>query len=307
MACAALTASAAAAADFDQAAQKTIVSLQQAIDQLRARDTARRDKQAEERDEMAEIRAELTRLAAQLERLERQRDELQVDVRNLAARNDRQRANRIAQARANAVGERIGRLQLPSGECYEEAVIKAVTDAGLEIGHPGGTARIRCDQLGPEWSERFEWDPEQLIQLLAQEQQAAADLDQQVAAAHQARDAKAAKLREREQAPRARPQPAIAGNQLPKTRLQEGPRPVGRRWASSIYYYNLSDVCGLRTSPARRPPSSGIWENGPTGRLQPMTNPSSSSSRPQPPVSKPAASSTPTSPPIKVAPRKFTP
>lgn len=307
MACAALAASAAAAADFDQAAQETIVALQQAIEQLRARDTARRDKQAEERGEIVEISAELTRLAAQLEELERLRDEFQVDVETLAARNDRQRANRIAQARANAAGERIGRLQLANGDRYEGAVITAVTDAGLEIRHLKGTARIRCDELGPEWSERFEWDPEQLIQLLAQEQQDAADLDQAVAAAQQARDAKAAKLRERERATRTRPQPAIAGNQLPRTRLHEPRRPVGRQGASSIYYYNLSDVRGLRTSPARRPPSSGIWKVGPTGRLQPMSNPSSSSSRPQPPVSKPAASSTPPPPPIKVAPRKFTP
>jgi protein subunit release factor A len=63
----------------------------------------------------------------------------------------------LESVRNAAVGEEIGILTTNSGRVYEKAVIKMVTDKGMEISHQHGLSRIDANNLGPAWHTRFRW------------------------------------------------------------------------------------------------------------------------------------------------------
>lgn len=72
----------------------------------------------------------------------------------------RYRTKYITMIRESAIGESLGLLRTLSGNDYDRAFITRVTDAGLEIRHAHGTARIAAADLPAEWSDRFQWGGE---------------------------------------------------------------------------------------------------------------------------------------------------
>ncbi len=60
--------------------------------------------------------------------------------------------------RAAAVGEKLGDLKTREGRLYSAAVIVKVTDAGLEIRHEYGTARVLASDLDVGLRNRFQWE-----------------------------------------------------------------------------------------------------------------------------------------------------
>lgn len=71
---------------------------------------------------------------------------------------------------AASVGESLGTISISGGRDYNECSITKVTDAGLEIRHEHGFARIQAPDLSRELQDRFQWDDEERRQLLINEQ-----------------------------------------------------------------------------------------------------------------------------------------
>ena len=67
---------------------------------------------------------------------------------------------------AMAVGEKLGTLKLKSGREYEEVTISRVTEAGLEISHHSGIARIPAQELDRTLRERFQFKNQELPKLV---------------------------------------------------------------------------------------------------------------------------------------------
>jgi len=65
------------------------------------------------------------------------------------------------QARVAAAGEELAELASRNGRTYRDVTIRRVTVAGVEIEHSQGISRLRPEDLGEEWRERFQWHPEE--------------------------------------------------------------------------------------------------------------------------------------------------
>ncbi len=69
-----------------------------------------------------------------------------------------------------AVGQALGTLKVRGGREYRQAIIKRVTEVGLEIEFEGGgKARIQAPDLDPAVQDRFQWNDEERRQLLKEE------------------------------------------------------------------------------------------------------------------------------------------
>lgn len=67
---------------------------------------------------------------------------------------------------AAASGEKIGALAIRGGRDYVDAQIIRVTEAGLEIRHADGMARVQAPDLDRPWQDRFQWSDEERRRLL---------------------------------------------------------------------------------------------------------------------------------------------
>ena len=72
---------------------------------------------------------------------------------------------------SRAEGESLGTLTVRGGKEYHQAVISRVTDAGLEIRHEHGIARVQAPDLDLSLRERFQWDDARRARLLADERE----------------------------------------------------------------------------------------------------------------------------------------
>ena len=138
--------------------QANIVSGQQNLDQAPARITQARE----------------------LARLKRGGREL---VENLTKRVDERKAgialqtvafadykdNYRAYVRGKAKGEKIGKLETLNGFVYNDVVIREVTPVGIQIRHADGHKRIPFEVLPEAMIDRFQFDPKQKDQALAEE------------------------------------------------------------------------------------------------------------------------------------------
>lgn len=138
--------------------QANIVSGQQNLDQAPARITQARE----------------------LARLKRGGREL---VENLTKRVDERKAgialqtvafadykdNYRAYVRGKAKGEKIGKLETLNGVDYNDVVIREVTPVGIQIRHADGHKRIPFEVLPEAMIDRFQFDPKQKDQALAEE------------------------------------------------------------------------------------------------------------------------------------------
>ena len=138
--------------------QANIVSGQQNLDQAPARITQARE----------------------LARLKRGGREL---VENLTKRVDERKAgialqtvafadykdNYRAYVRGKAKGEKIGKLETLNGFVYNDVVIREVTPVGIQIRHADGHKRIPFEVLPEAMIDRFQFDPKQKDEALAEE------------------------------------------------------------------------------------------------------------------------------------------
>jgi hypothetical protein len=105
------------------------------------------------------------------EEMRRQIAELKLEIgaveRDFVDYRDRYRRR----AWAAAKGERLGEMRTAGGKFYRNVVVTLVTEAGLEIRHEDGIARIQAPDLEPKWHDRFQWDETRRQELLAREVQ----------------------------------------------------------------------------------------------------------------------------------------
>lgn len=292
--------------------ETTCAALRQALDELEATAAARRATPAAEQQELRALREETERTRTRAAELAQRRRQLEAEIPALLAAYQQARAERIARARAAAAGEVIAPLVLTNGRLFERAVIREVDEVGMVIERDDGRARVPCDQLGPEWWDRFEWSLDLKQQQLAAEQHHDEQLRQQGDAAEQTRrDQQTARLdRERQDRQRNQPapQPPIAANQPPTSRLSEPPRRVAsvrRRYYDPdpyCYYYDYNQFRGCRPDTLRRPLRPGIYQLDPYGNPRPMAQPGSGTTPPQTSKPRPVTPSQPARPNLKAAP-----
>lgn len=139
----------------------------------------------------AELRARSGGLDKRQKELVVQRDTISREVAALdeAFGGYRERYRQAEWSRA--VGEELGTLTVRGGREYRHAVISKVTDAGLEIRHEHGMARVQAPDLDPALRERFQWDDARRARLLAEERSHHDAVSRQVPEAEDARTGKA--------------------------------------------------------------------------------------------------------------------
>lgn len=74
-----------------------------------------------------------------------------------------------AYARGKAKGENIVKLQTLTGVVYDDVTIREVTAIGIQIRHSDGQKRIPFEELPEAMKDRFQFDPKQRDQALAEE------------------------------------------------------------------------------------------------------------------------------------------
>jgi hypothetical protein len=133
---------------------------------------ARRLAQGEEHAQTAQqtrtsLRCELTDQAQRLAALTETRDQLRQAIPLTEVEFESYRANYRKQTWDRAVGQALGTLKVRGGREYRQAIIKRVTEVGLEIEFEGGgKARIQAPDLDPAVQDRFQWNDEERRQLL---------------------------------------------------------------------------------------------------------------------------------------------
>ena len=95
--------------------------------------------------------------------------ELESEIRILPQGVSAYRAQYLQWVRLIAEGEKHLEIRLQKGKIYREVVIRRVTDIGMEIRHLSGSARLRHDDLGEEWQDRFLWTGEEARRSLVAE------------------------------------------------------------------------------------------------------------------------------------------
>jgi hypothetical protein len=123
---------------------------------------------AESRDHK-ELTARCEGLDLRLKELVAQRDELLSSTGSLEHAFAAYRTDYRSKTWLAAVGEDLGTVTLRSGRVYQKAVIRRVTDAGLEIQHTDGIARVQGPELDPGLQDRFQWNDEERRLLLKKE------------------------------------------------------------------------------------------------------------------------------------------
>lgn len=110
--------------------------------------------QAQEKEELQRRKtgqqARIAGLRADRESLERQLEALRLGFATY-------RVDYRRQAWSDAVGEKLPQIALRNGRVFHGVTISRVSEAGLEVSHEGGLARIECKDLDVSWQDRFQW------------------------------------------------------------------------------------------------------------------------------------------------------
>ena len=164
---------------------------------------------------LASARRDLEDLSKRRETLQRTRDQLRSAVATIGQEFANYRGKYREFARAAAVGQSLGTLQVRGGREYHQAVITRVTEVGLEIRHEHGMARVQAPDLGAALQDRFQWNEEERRARLMEE-----------AAHHAAVGDSAAKP--------LKPEPTAMARELPDDRKLESLRAKVRAWQSKV-------------------------------------------------------------------------
>jgi len=114
-----------------------------------------------------------TRLESQratLRTLRERKRELESDVLALGERKDALRHEALRVARERAVGKQLPELTLADGRTFRQATITGASEAGIQIRHATGTARLDVNDLGPARGELYGLDPELHAKAMAREE-----------------------------------------------------------------------------------------------------------------------------------------
>jgi hypothetical protein len=164
---------------------------------------------------LASARRDLENLSKRRETLQRSRDQLRSAVATIGRESANYRGKYREFARAAAIGQSLGTLQIRGGREYHQAVITRVTEVGLEIRHEHGMARVQAPDLGAALQDRFQWNEEERRARLMEE-----------AAHHAAVGDSASKPR--------KPEPTAMARELPDDRKLESLRAKVRAWQSKV-------------------------------------------------------------------------
>ena len=98
-------------------------------------------------------------------RIEAAKAELALRLKALADYKDEYRAY----ARGKAKGETLDKLETLTGAVYNSVLIREVTAIGIQIRHADGQKRILFEDLPEAMKDRFQYDPKQKEQAMAEE------------------------------------------------------------------------------------------------------------------------------------------
>ncbi len=149
-------------------AEQELQNLDSNRKRLATRLTLAEERVQQANQQLATIRATPTAQTKHLETLTSSRDHLRQDIPLIEEKFVRYRANYRKQTWDRAVGQDLGTVTA-GGREYRRAVIKRVTEVGLEIDYEGGMARIHAPDLDPAIRERFQWDAGERSQRLREE------------------------------------------------------------------------------------------------------------------------------------------
>ena len=141
--------------------KSAIIFQRQKLDQAPARVTNAKELTKFKR----EIQALTSNSATLKQRIEAGKAEVALRLKALADYKDEYRAY----ARGKAKGETLDKLETLTGAVYSGVLIREVTAIGIQIRHADGQKRILFEELPEEMKDRFQYDPKQKEQAMAEE------------------------------------------------------------------------------------------------------------------------------------------
>ncbi|RYD21685.1 MAG: hypothetical protein EOP88_10505 [Verrucomicrobiaceae bacterium] len=121
------------------------------------------------KNEMAELDRKLASLDEREKVLLEKKAVLQGAVSKVDAEFSQYRADYRTRTWSKAAGEKLGDITTRGGRQYKDTQITKVTDAGLEIRHEHGYARVQAPELSTALQDRFQWNDEERRRLLKEE------------------------------------------------------------------------------------------------------------------------------------------
>jgi hypothetical protein len=194
--------------------------------------------------------------------LRERKQELEQAVTSLNDQKENLYRSALRAAQERAIGTQMPELTVTDGRTFKQVTVTGASEAGIQIRHSTGTARLNVNDLGPERSERYGLDPEHQANALARE---AAErqayerwVDQTLSLQAKAPSA----IKPTPKTPPATKQPPVM-LAAPATRkasspLQEKPRYFGsvRSRPRYVYYSYYRPVSAPVTSPVKCPSES---------------------------------------------------
>jgi hypothetical protein len=114
------------------------------------------DKRRRQASELVKLSGDLKSQKQKITTLLAAKRELGLSITQLEDDKLRYRTGYRQKAWAEAVGENLGNLKLRGGREYQNVSITRVTEAGLEVSHENGFARIPAVDLEPKLRDRFQ-------------------------------------------------------------------------------------------------------------------------------------------------------
>jgi len=197
-------------------------------------------------EEAAAISNQLDSQRAAVATLRDRKRELEREVTALRDQKDDLRHAALRAARERAVGQQLPELTLANGRTFKQVTVTGATEAGIQIRHATGTARLDVNDLGPVRSEFYGLDPELQANAVAREETARQAYEQWVERelSTQAVASEPAKPVRRHATPKSEPlaaTPASASSAINSSSspLHEKPRYFGgvRSRTRYVYYY----------------------------------------------------------------------
>jgi hypothetical protein len=123
------------------------------------------EKEREEQERKARELENAEKERLERERLEREKEE----ERRKAESNDEEIRLKREEARRQAVGQVIAKLETLKGDVYENVTIREVSPIGIAIRHDAGSRRVPFEELPLEMQRQFLFDPKEKEKALADE------------------------------------------------------------------------------------------------------------------------------------------
>jgi hypothetical protein len=101
--------------------------------------------------------------------LRERKQELEQAVTTLNDQKENLYRSALRAAQERAIGTQMPELKVTDGRTFKQVTVTGASEAGIQIRHSTGTARLSVNDLGPERSERYGLDPEHQADALARE------------------------------------------------------------------------------------------------------------------------------------------